>query len=211
MIPKLESLITREQKNIKPYDSEQHNMGITRRGFLKGAIGSALVGTGFLAGHVNAASSEILDYQVASNHPLHNAHPLYALLYDNAIEHTKNVSSDRKEGERLQTAILTLAQQNFEASAYILIPSYNNFDRNVTINIDKMDNPGGNNPTYWATLRLACQGIGDASIYEGIIKVNSRGPPLPKNQTIFAFANSLIGTNPTDVIRRVNDSHLFNK
>ena len=142
------------------------------------------------------------------NHPLKNAHPLYALLYDNAIRHTLN-ESDEADGERLQIAIMDIGRfQNFESAAYSLLPLYNNFPRHVTIITEKMNHPGGNNPTYWATLRLTYEGINEIDKYKARLKEEcftpGEDPPLPTDSNILKFAKSLI-------LRSVRDIVLFDK
>ncbi len=170
-------------------EPEQIDMG--RRKFM----GNAVLGGAALA--VGGASLLNLGEVQADTLAEQGYHPLYDILLNNVNRYTPK--QDRKN---LKLAIIDLARNNSQAAAVALIPGYiPSVSRNVIINVDKVESPGGDNPVYWTALRLASHGVGHDIEYGGLFGKNynpQRDPKLPSDRIIIAFAKVLSRANNED-------------
>lgn len=145
------------------------------------------------------------------SHSLKGYHELYGILYDSVDMY---LDKDWKDNSTLKSAILLLAHKNYKAAAEVLIPNHReNWGRIQTTPTVSMRFHGGNNPVYWAALRLAYQGTQHPFHYKSAINQRTRYPPaLPTDPVILEFAKHIIPAwEPEGFINRFNKIPKFAK
>ena len=116
----------------------------------------------------------------------------YHPLYDVLLKSAENEKMSKFNKKQLQEAIIDLAHQNYKAAAYTLLSEYNPYDMHMSIVSKKMQNPGGNNATYWIALKLAAEGMGNPMLYNAsFLRTNARDPPLPTDKNVLEFAANI--------------------